>query len=69
MSIQSEIERISQAKTDIHSAIESKGVTVPDDTLISEMAPYIQQSVKLVLLLQVLVILDQTKVEMRSLKI
>lgn len=43
MSIQSEIERISQAKTDIHSAIESKGVTVPDDTLISEMAPYIQQ--------------------------
>lgn len=43
MSIQGEIERISQAKTDIHSAIESKGVTVPDDTLISEMAPYIQQ--------------------------
>lgn len=43
MSIQSEIERISQAKTDIHSAIESKGVTVPDDALISEMAPYIQQ--------------------------
>lgn len=43
MSIQSEIERISQAKTDIHSSIESKGVTVPDDTLISEMAPYIQQ--------------------------
>lgn len=36
MSIASEIERLQQAKADIKSAIESHGVTVPSDALLSD---------------------------------
>lgn len=42
MSIQSEISRIKQAKTNIVAAIKDKGVTVPSKTSLSEMADYIQ---------------------------
>lgn len=43
MSIQSEITRISGAKTDIVSAIGSKGVTVPSGSKIDDMAALIAQ--------------------------
>lgn len=42
MSIQSEITRIESAKTAIATAIEGKGVTVPDGTLVDGMAPLIE---------------------------
>ena len=42
MSIQSEIARIESAKTAIATAIEGKGVTVPDGTLVDGMAPLIE---------------------------
>ena len=42
MSIASEISRIQSAKADIKSAIESKGVTVPNDAKIDAYAPLIQ---------------------------
>ena len=42
MSIQSEITRIESAKTAIATAIEGKGVTVPDGTLLDGMAPLIE---------------------------
>ena len=42
MSIQTEITRIESAKTAIASAIEGKGVTVPDGTLLDGMAPLIE---------------------------
>ena len=41
MSIQTEITRIESAKTAIATAIEGKGVTVPDGTLLDGMAPLI----------------------------
>jgi hypothetical protein len=37
MSIQSEIERLVEAKNDIATSIENKGVTVPSNTLLSGM--------------------------------
>lgn len=43
MSIQSEITRISGAKSDIADAIEIKGVTVPSDAMIDDMAELILQ--------------------------
>ena len=43
MSIQSEITRISGAKSDIADAIEIKGVTVPTDSMIDDMASLILQ--------------------------
>ena len=43
MSIASEIARIDQAKTDIATAIEGKGVTVPSDTIIDGMAALISE--------------------------
>ena len=43
MSIQSEITRISGAKSDIADAIEIKGVTVPSGSMIDDMAPLILQ--------------------------
>ena len=43
MSIQSEIERINQAKTDLATAIESKGVTVPPNTTINVYPGLVQQ--------------------------
>ena len=42
MSIQTEITRIESAKTAIATAIEGKGVTVPDGTLLDGMAPLIE---------------------------
>lgn len=42
MSIQSEITRIESAKTAIATAIEGKGVTVPDGTLLDGMASLIE---------------------------
>lgn len=42
MSIQSEITRLANAKTAIATAIEGKGVTVPDGTLLDGMAPLIE---------------------------
>ena len=42
MSVQSEITRIESAKTAIATAIEGKGVTVPDGTLLDGMAPLIE---------------------------
>ena len=42
MSVQTEITRIESAKTAIATAIESKGVTVPDGTLLDGMAPLIE---------------------------
>ena len=42
MSVQSEITRIESAKTAIAAAIEGKGVTVPDATLLDGMAPLIE---------------------------
>ena len=42
MSVQSEITRIESAKTAIAAAIEGKGVTVPDGTLLDGMAPLIE---------------------------
>ena len=41
MSVQSEITRLENAKTAIKAAIEGKGVTVPDATLLDGMAPLI----------------------------
>ena len=41
MSVQTEITRIESAKTAIAAAIEGKGVTVPDGTLLDGMAPLI----------------------------
>ena len=43
MSIQSEITRISGAKSDIADAIETKGVTVPSGSMIDDMAALIAQ--------------------------
>lgn len=43
MSIQSEIDRISQAKSDLAAAIESKGVTVPPNTTINVYPGLVQQ--------------------------
>lgn len=42
MSVQSEITRIESAKTAIATAIEGKGVTVPEGTLLDGMAPLIE---------------------------
>ena len=42
MSVQSEITRLESAKTAIATAIEGKGVTVPDGTLLDGMAPLIE---------------------------
>ena len=42
MSVQSEITRIESAKTAIATAIEGKGVTVPDGTKLDGMAPLIE---------------------------
>ena len=42
MSVQSEITRLANAKTSIATAIEGKGVTVPDGTLLDGMAPLIE---------------------------
>ena len=42
MSVQSEITRLANAKTAIATAIEGKGVTVPDGTLLDGMAPLIE---------------------------
>lgn len=41
MSIQSQIDRLSQAKTDIKTAIEGKGVTVPTETTLDGMGALI----------------------------
>lgn len=43
MSISSEITRLSQAKAAIKTAIESKGVTVPDSALLGAMAEEIKK--------------------------
>lgn len=43
MSIQSEINRIATAKSDLQTAIESKGVTVPADASINEYADLVSQ--------------------------
>ncbi len=43
MSIQSEISRISEAKSDIVDAIETKGVEVPATAKIDEYAQYVLQ--------------------------
>ena len=42
MSVQSEITRLENAKAAIKAAIEGKGVTVPDATLLDGMAPLIE---------------------------
>ena len=42
MSVQSEITRLASAKTAIATAIEGKGVTVPDGTRLDGMAPLIE---------------------------
>ena len=42
MSIQTELPRITNAKTAIKTAIEGKGVTVPDSTLLDGMASLIE---------------------------
>ena len=42
MSVQSEITRLASAKTAIATAIEGKGVTVPDGTLLDGIAPLIE---------------------------
>lgn len=42
MSVQSEITRLTTAKAAIKAAIEGKGVTVPDATLLDGMAPLIE---------------------------
>lgn len=42
MSVQTEITRIESAKTAIATAIEGKGVTVPEGTLLDGMAPLIE---------------------------
>ena len=42
MSIQSEVDRIKNAKTDIISAIEETGVSVPSNTSISNLAQYVR---------------------------
>ena len=42
MSVQTEITRIESAKTAIPAAIDGKGVTVPDGTLLDGMAPLIE---------------------------
>lgn len=43
MSIQSEITRINNAKTAIKTSIESKGVTVPNATMLDDMPELIDQ--------------------------
>ena len=43
MSITENIDRIEQGKTSIISSIKSKGVNVPNDVLINEIAPYINE--------------------------
>lgn len=43
MSIRSQIDRINNAKSEIASAISSKGVTVPANASIDDMAEYIEQ--------------------------
>ena len=42
MSIQTELTRITNAKAAVKAAIEGKGVTVPDGTLLDDMAPLIE---------------------------
>ena len=42
MSIQSEIERLSNAKTTLAAAIEGKGVTVPESTKLDEMPALVE---------------------------
>ena len=42
MSIQSELTRLTDAKAAVKAAIEGKGVTVPDGTLLDGMAPLIE---------------------------
>ena len=42
MSVTENIDRIEQGKTSIISSIKSKGVIVPNDVLINEIAPYIE---------------------------
>ena len=42
MSIQTELTRITNAKAAVKAAIEGKGVTVPDGTLLDGMAPLIE---------------------------
>ena len=42
MSIQTELARITNAKAAVKAAIEGKGVTVPDGTLVDGMAPLIE---------------------------
>lgn len=42
MSVQTQIDRLASAKTDIKAAIEGKGVTVPDGTLLGGMAALIE---------------------------
>ena len=43
MSVQAQILRLENAKADIISAIAEKGVTVPQDVLLDEIADYIRQ--------------------------
>lgn len=43
MSIQSEIDRISTAKAELKSAIESKGVSVPENTSLSDYGDLVEQ--------------------------
>lgn len=43
MSVQEQINRISAAKTDIREAIQTKGVEVPEGTMLDGMAQYISQ--------------------------
>ena len=45
MTVQSEIARISGAKTAIASAVEASGVTVPDGTKVDALAPLVQSIV------------------------
>ena len=45
MTVQSEITRISGAKTAIASAVEASGVTVPDGTKVDALAPLVQSIV------------------------
>ena len=42
MSVQSEIDRLENAKAAIKTAVEGKGVTVPSTTKLDEMAPLIE---------------------------
>lgn len=47
MSIQSEITRLQQAKSEISVAVSNKGVTIPSNTKIDEYSTYINQIVTL----------------------